>query len=43
VQERLVKLGFEPASYTPEEMADIIKTDIPKWAAVIREAGIKSQ
>jgi tripartite-type tricarboxylate transporter receptor subunit TctC len=43
VKERLFGLGFEPASYTPEEMADIIKADIPKWAGVIRDAGIKSQ
>jgi tripartite-type tricarboxylate transporter receptor subunit TctC len=43
VQEHLLGLGFEPASYTPEEMADIINTDIPKWAGVIRDAGIKPQ
>jgi tripartite-type tricarboxylate transporter receptor subunit TctC len=41
VKERLLALGFEPASYTPEELTAIIDSDISKWAAVIRDAGIK--
>jgi tripartite-type tricarboxylate transporter receptor subunit TctC len=43
VQNRLITLGFEPASATPEELATIIKTDTAKWADVIRTAGIKVQ
>jgi len=43
VRERLLKLGFEPASYTPEELTAIIHSDIPKWTSVIRDAGIKMQ
>ena len=42
VQERLTTLGFETASATPEEFAAYLKAEIPKWAEVIRAAGIKA-
>lgn len=35
--------GLEPASTTPEEFAAHIKKEIIKWAAVIKNAGIKQQ
>jgi tripartite-type tricarboxylate transporter receptor subunit TctC len=43
VQERLMSLGFETSSPTPEELAAFLKAEIPKWANVIRTAGIKQQ
>jgi tripartite-type tricarboxylate transporter receptor subunit TctC len=43
VQERLAALGFEPAHATPEELAAIIKSEISKWAGVIRAADIKPE
>ena len=43
VQERLVSLGFETATATPQELAAFLKAEIPKWAEVIRTAGIKAQ
>ena len=43
VKDRLLGLGFEPTTYTPAEMANIIRADIPKWAGVIRDAGIAPQ
>jgi tripartite-type tricarboxylate transporter receptor subunit TctC len=42
VKERLVALGFEPAAMTPQQIADLIKTEVPKWASVIRAAGLKA-
>jgi tripartite-type tricarboxylate transporter receptor subunit TctC len=42
VKDRMLALGFESGSYTPEEMAAFIKVDIPKWASVIRNASIKA-
>ena len=42
VQERLVTLGFEPATTGPEQLAPFIKAEIPKWAGVIRAAGINT-
>ena len=41
VKERLAGLGFEPVANTPEEFAAYIRSEVNKWAKVIREAGIK--
>jgi tripartite-type tricarboxylate transporter receptor subunit TctC len=41
VENRLVALGFEPASTNPQELAALIKSEIPRWANVIRTANIK--
>jgi tripartite-type tricarboxylate transporter receptor subunit TctC len=41
VKERMATLGFEPVMNTPEEFAARIKTEIPKWGKVIRDANIK--
>src|SRR5262249_3491795 len=41
VEARLVGLGFEPSTATPDEVAALIKSELPKWAGVIRAAGIK--
>jgi hypothetical protein len=43
LKERLVAFGFEAAHATPNELAALIKAEIPKWAGVIRAAGIKAQ
>jgi tripartite-type tricarboxylate transporter receptor subunit TctC len=40
-RERLVALGAEPVGNTPAEFADYIRSEIPKWARVIKAAGIK--
>jgi tripartite-type tricarboxylate transporter receptor subunit TctC len=42
VQERLATLGFETTTATPEELAAFFKSDMSKWANVIRVAGIKA-
>lgn len=43
VQERLLQLGTEAKGSTPEEMGTILRRDIDKWAAVIKQAGIQTQ
>jgi tripartite-type tricarboxylate transporter receptor subunit TctC len=42
VQERLAKLGFETARATPEEVGAYFKAELPRWAGIIRAAGIKA-
>jgi len=42
VQERLTTLGFATASATPEELGAFLKSEIPRWANVIKAAGIKA-
>jgi hypothetical protein len=36
-------LGFEPIGNTPEEYASWIKTEIVKWAKVVRDAHLVMQ
>ncbi len=43
VQERMHALGLEPAGGSPEEFAAFVKTDIARWAAVIKVAGVRAE
>ena len=38
----LHKLGYEPLDVGPEEFAARIRTDVARWTAVARAAGMKS-
>jgi len=40
-RERLLKLGAEPVSNTPEQLVALVKTENAKWAKVIKDAGVK--
>jgi len=42
VQKRFADNGLDVIGGTPAEFAQVIKTEIPYWAKIIREAGIKS-
>ena len=39
---RLADLGMDVIGNSPDEFAATIKSDIPKWAKVVKEAGIKA-
>ena len=41
VRERLVSVGADPLTISPEEFARFIKTDIEKWGKLARSAGIR--
>jgi tripartite-type tricarboxylate transporter receptor subunit TctC len=41
LRKRLMDIGFEPRSSTPEEMRAIIASEIALWAKVIRDSGAK--
>ncbi|MBX9843765.1 MAG: tripartite tricarboxylate transporter substrate binding protein [Xanthobacteraceae bacterium] len=43
VKEKLAGLGFEPVGNSPEEFAEQIRRELPKWAKVVREANIKAE
>ena len=38
---RLAAIGFEPVGGTPEAFCAFVRTDMARWARVIRDAGIK--
>ncbi len=42
-RERLAAMGGEPASATPEQAADFLKSEYERWGRVIRDGGIKSE
>ena len=41
LRKRLLDIGFEPRSSTPDELRAIIASEIALWAKVIRESGAK--
>jgi len=41
VKDRLAKLGLDPSGMTPAELSAFQKTEIDKWAKVIKAANIK--
>jgi tripartite-type tricarboxylate transporter receptor subunit TctC len=43
VKERLGALGIEPRGGTPEEFAAYLRSEIPKWAKVVRASGAKPE
>lgn len=43
VKKKLLDLGIEAKSSTPEQLEDRLKADIAKWTAVIDTAGIQKQ
>jgi len=42
VREQLTNQGLVPATSTPEELATLIKADLPRWAKVVAEAKISA-
>ncbi len=43
VRERLAAQGLETIGSTPEEFAAVIRNDLPRWAKVVKDAGIKAE
>jgi tripartite-type tricarboxylate transporter receptor subunit TctC len=41
VRAKLADLGLEGSGNSPDEFAAVINSEIPKWASVIRESGMK--
>ena len=41
--QRLLSQGMEPVLNTPEQFAERIRQDLPRWGKVIREAGIRAE
>jgi len=43
IRERLLGLGVEPVGNTPEQFAEYVRTEIAKWAKVVKAARIEPQ
>jgi tripartite-type tricarboxylate transporter receptor subunit TctC len=43
VRDALAKLGVDPGGGTPEEFGSMMHSEIARWGAIVKEAGIKIQ
>ena len=43
VRQRLLQIGAEPHPGTPAEFAAMLRDEIAKWAAVVRQARIRME
>jgi tripartite-type tricarboxylate transporter receptor subunit TctC len=43
LRERLESLGAELATGTPQDFADYIAREIPKWAKVVKDSGARAE
>jgi tripartite-type tricarboxylate transporter receptor subunit TctC len=43
VKDKLASMGFDPVASTPAEFAEWIRSEIPRWRKVIRDANISLQ
>jgi tripartite-type tricarboxylate transporter receptor subunit TctC len=43
LQRRLLTIGIEPAGGSSEEMHDLLLREIPRWKAVVEEAGLAAK
>ena len=43
IREKFAQLGLDTIVSSPGELATVIKSDIVKWAKVIKDAGIKAE
>ena len=42
VKERFGKMGVEVVAGTPEHFSGFLKSEVERWAKVVRDAGIKA-
>ena len=43
VKERMAAQGLFVVANTPEQFADFLKTEIPKWGKIVKDSGVKPQ
>ena len=41
IAEHVAQLGYEPTASTPQELGELIKSELAKWAKVAQQAGLK--
>jgi tripartite-type tricarboxylate transporter receptor subunit TctC len=42
LRQRLIEQGADPASSTPEEFGTLVKSDLARWARVVKATGVAS-
>ncbi|QEZ44592.1 Bug family tripartite tricarboxylate transporter substrate binding protein [Cupriavidus oxalaticus] len=41
VSQKLAGMGLQPVGSTPQELAEVVSSDMPKWARIVRDANIQ--
>ncbi|MBP0621609.1 Bug family tripartite tricarboxylate transporter substrate binding protein [Cupriavidus consociatus] len=41
ISQKLAGMGLQPVGSTPQELAEVISGDMPKWARIVRDANIQ--
>lgn len=41
MNQQLIKMGYDPVGNTPEQFAEAIRLELPKWAKLVQAAGLK--
>ena len=41
VRDKLIGLGAEPVANTPEAFSALVKTEVVKWAGVVKQSGAR--
>ncbi|BDB26528.1 ABC transporter substrate-binding protein [Cupriavidus sp. TA19] len=41
VSQKLAGMGLQPVGSTPQELAEVVSGDMPKWAKIVRDANIQ--
>ncbi|MEM5431478.1 tripartite tricarboxylate transporter substrate binding protein [Cupriavidus oxalaticus] len=41
VSQKLAGMGLQPVGSTPQELAEVVSNDMPKWARIVRDANIQ--
>ena len=42
MRDRLTALGVQPLTSTPERFGEFLRTEVTKWAAVVKESGARA-
>lgn len=43
VKDRMAAPGLFVVANTPDQLADLLKKEIPRWAKVVKDSGVKPQ
>jgi tripartite-type tricarboxylate transporter receptor subunit TctC len=43
VSERLVGLGMDPAPISPDQFNALVKSEVQRWAKVVKESGMQQE
>jgi tripartite-type tricarboxylate transporter receptor subunit TctC len=43
VHDRLSSMGMDPAQLTPDQFNGMVKSEVARWAKILKQAGIKQE